>query len=311
MLKPHVLVTGAHRSGTTWVGRTIAQHPRMVYFQEPFNVSDPNDEFGYRFDAAFFYVPGTQQAERVHESFDHLLRSVSHPYKLARRMCQVAGPDIKMPLRFCKYLALGAIQPKRAVIKDPFALMSAEWLHHRFDFQVACMIRNPLAFAGSLKKANWPFNFNHLKNQTHLMKAYFPGEAQKIQQFCEEPGDIIDQACFLWNMIHSVIIRYREIYPHWLFLRHEDVARNPLESFKEIFDHLGLRMTRKIREVIVQDTSDSNPIETDSPAYTPRNARGSLETWRTRLTAGEIERVVHHTRDISRSFYRLQGNEFV
>jgi Sulfotransferase domain len=311
MLKPHVLVTGAHRSGTTWVGRTIAQHPRMVYFQEPFNVDDPNREFGSRFDAAFYYVPGTGQAQCIHESFNRFLRSISHPYEVAKHICRAAGPDIKTPLRFCKYLILGVCQPKRVLIKDPFALMSAGWLHHRFALQVICMIRNPLAFAGSLKKANWAFDFHHFKKQTHLMKAYFPRDAEKIQQFCEHPRDIIDQASFLWNILHSVIIRYRETHPDWLFLRHEDLARNPLVGFQKIFEHLGLRMTEEIRAIIAKDTSASNPVETNSPVYMPRNARGSLETWRTRLTAADIERVIHDTKDISASFYHLQGNEFV
>src|SRR5262245_35753658 len=32
-----ILVTGSHRSGTTWVGRMIACHPRILYCSEPFN----------------------------------------------------------------------------------------------------------------------------------------------------------------------------------------------------------------------------------------------------------------------------------
>src|SRR5262245_50878268 len=32
-----ILITGSHRSGTTWVGRMIASHPRVVYLSEPFN----------------------------------------------------------------------------------------------------------------------------------------------------------------------------------------------------------------------------------------------------------------------------------
>src|SRR5687768_2230789 len=109
----------------------------------------------------------------------------------------------------------------------------------------------------------------------------------------EAPGDIIDQACLLWNLLHAVILRHRETYPHWLFLRHEDLARSPITGFQQIFAYVGLRMTAKIRTVIEHDTSAANPAETNSPAYMPRNARGSLETWRTRLTATEIERLIH------------------
>ena len=32
-----ILVTGSHRSGTTWVGKTIALSPSVTYIGEPFN----------------------------------------------------------------------------------------------------------------------------------------------------------------------------------------------------------------------------------------------------------------------------------
>ena len=32
-----ILVTGTHRSGSTFVGRMIAAHPKVVYVSEPFN----------------------------------------------------------------------------------------------------------------------------------------------------------------------------------------------------------------------------------------------------------------------------------
>src|SRR5690554_4348872 len=36
-----ILVTGAHRSGTTWAGRLLAEAPGIYYIHEPFNISDP------------------------------------------------------------------------------------------------------------------------------------------------------------------------------------------------------------------------------------------------------------------------------
>ena len=70
-------------------------------------------------------------------------------------------------------------------------------------------------------------------------------------------------------------------------------------------------MTAKIRAVIERYTSASNPVETNSPGYRPRNARGSLEPWRTRLTAAEVARVIHSNGALAERFYRLQGQEFV
>jgi hypothetical protein len=310
MRNRHVLVTGAQRLGTTWVGQTLAHHPSLAYVQEPFNVSGPNRAFGCRIDAAFYYVPGSAHEARMHAAFDRLLRSISPPYRFALRKCQGAGLDLKLPWRLGKYFLRGVCAPTRVLIKDPFALLSAGWLHTHFDLHVICLIRNLLAFAGSLKHANWPFDFRHLQHQ-HMMQAHFPTWAETIQRFCDAPRDLIDQACLLWNLLCIAVLWYRETYPDCLFVRHEDLARNPVMGFQEIFASLGLWMTAKIRAVIERYTSSSNPVETASPAYQPRNAPGSLETWRTRLTAAEIARVIHSTRDLAERFYRLQGQEFV
>src|SRR5262245_38121174 len=35
-----ILVTGMHRSGSTWVGRMLAEAPDLFYIHEPFSVTD-------------------------------------------------------------------------------------------------------------------------------------------------------------------------------------------------------------------------------------------------------------------------------
>ena len=41
-----LLVTGAHRTGTTWVGRLLAAAPRVTYISEPMNVLHRPGVFG-------------------------------------------------------------------------------------------------------------------------------------------------------------------------------------------------------------------------------------------------------------------------
>ena len=143
------------------------------------------------------------------------------------------------------------------------------------------------------------------------MNAYFPTWAAAIRRACDAPGDIVDQACLLWNLLHTAILRHREAHPQWLFIRHEDLARRPLREFHRVLAHVGLQMTPKLRAVIARETSAANPAETTTLTYMPRDARGSLETWRTRLTDAEIARVIHATRDIAGHFYELRGQAFV
>ena len=41
MSRKPILLTGSHRSGSTWVGRMIAENSSVVYIREPFNISNP------------------------------------------------------------------------------------------------------------------------------------------------------------------------------------------------------------------------------------------------------------------------------
>lgn len=41
MSKKPILITGSHRSGSTWVGTMIAESPSVQYIHEPFNIDHP------------------------------------------------------------------------------------------------------------------------------------------------------------------------------------------------------------------------------------------------------------------------------
>ncbi|HUH21151.1 MAG TPA: hypothetical protein VLZ09_04715, partial [Gaiellaceae bacterium] len=56
--KRPILVTGAHRSGTTWVGKMLALAPGVGYVHEPFN---PRFSAG-RFDRYFTVVTRENEA---------------------------------------------------------------------------------------------------------------------------------------------------------------------------------------------------------------------------------------------------------
>jgi hypothetical protein len=213
------------------------------------------------------------------------------------------GLDAKTPLRFGKHLFLQTVCPKRILVKDPIALLSAGWLHEQFGFKVVCMIRHPLAFAGSIKKAGWQFDFRDFLAQEKLMDTALAPFYDTVKAFCQKPGDIIDQAALLWKLLHFIILNYQEKYPFWLYVKYESLASDPLAGFQEIFDHLDLTLSGSIRATIETFTSEENPVETATTRYQPRNAMASLNTWQARLTPEEAARVIDQTREIAGKFY--------
>jgi hypothetical protein len=191
----------------------------------------------------------------------------------------------------------------RLLIKDPLALLSAGWLYERYGIRVVCMIRNPLAFVGSLKKAHWTFDFHNLIRQEALMRGPLRPFEAEIQSACEEPGDLVDQGILTWNVLHSAILDYQRRYPSWAFVRYEDLASEPVSGFQELYEYLGLRMDRGIEASIKEYTSAENPAEAETTAYGPRDAKKGLSNWEKRLSPGEIERVKLKTEEMAVHFY--------
>src|SRR5437870_409056 len=123
MFRPRrpILLTGSHRSGSTWVGQVIASHPDVFYLSEPFNPTTPGSPVRHWFhhvtaaDAAVFRA--------------YLRRLLTPWYSWWDDYRTDPGPRraVGATLRTLHATArrLGG---RRALLKDPIALFSAEWL---------------------------------------------------------------------------------------------------------------------------------------------------------------------------------------
>ena len=132
----------------------------------------------------------------------------------------------------------------RPLIKDPIAIMSADWIASKFNMDVLVLIRHPAAFAGSLKKTNWFFPFSHFLKQPSLMNSHlYPFEAE-IRTFAKKKQDIIEQAVLLWKIIHYMILKYRAEHRDWIFIQHEDLSQDPLHYFRILFGRLNLEFSQ-------------------------------------------------------------------
>jgi len=300
----HILITGSHRSGTTWVGRTISQHSKVEYLHEPFNVDHPNPRLGLKLNIWFTHYESSDQKEYIRATFDKFLKANSFSYIL--NLSKPMDRRFINLLRYPNDLILKTLFRPRVLIKDPIALLSAGWLHEMYNLQVVCMIRNPLAFVGSLKKAGWDFRFENLLRQKELMQGCLASFAGEIEKLSDYRGDFIDRASLLWNVLHYCIAEYQKKYPSWLFIRYEDIAMNPIQEFEKIFHYLELEMNENIGHYIAKYTSDKNKTETEVTSYGPRDSKASLETWKTRLTSVECDRIDKATRDIAALFYEAE-----
>jgi len=296
-----ILVTGSQRSGTTWVGRTISQHPLVRYEHEPFNTFYPNPMFGLRINDYYAHYESSGQQAEIKQAFDKLL--YAGKLSEAISLCRATGISRYTPAQFFKQLCLTPRQ--RILIKDPIALLSASWLYKTYGCQVICMIRNPLAFVASQKKADWDIDFEHLRRQKALMNSQLTPFKSDLEYVCAHPEsvDLIDRSALLWNVLHAVILEYRRTYPEWLFIRHEDAARDPVPAFQRMFSYLGLEPTPEIQAYIATYTSARKNVHAQSTKYQPRDSKASIHAWQDILSDEEALRVDAATRKIAANFY--------
>lgn len=308
-IKKPLLVTGAHRSGSTWVGRMIALSPDLVYIHEPFNVNSnahisPPGIYNVTFDYWFTYITSVNEG-RFYKS---LKKTIELRYNLPAALRESRHPrdwvgEMRQYIRFARYRFRG-MQP---LLKDPIAVLSAEWLADRFDMHVVVLIRHPAAFASSVKKKGWTHPFTHFLDQPLLMEEHLGPFEAEIAEYAERPPDIIDQACLLWRIIYYMVSKYKARHSNWIFLRHEDISREPLRYFEMLFAELGLEFTPEIERIITEHSNAANPVEPGrSDNELKRDSRANIWNWKQRLSPMEIAYIRQKVEDVSAEFYAVE-----
>lgn len=293
-MKKNILVTGAHRSGTTWTGKIISKAKGTHYVFEPFNIGIKRK-----------YSPLTYWFEFIDDD-----TSIEHQKKVANYInsfCTVFHINtIKglMEVNSLKNLyyylkdIMNCLFSERTILKDPIAIMSAEWIYKNYNIDIIVLIRHPAAFVASLKVKNWKFDFNQYKNQHGLMNKYLTNYKDVINEYSNNKKDGIDQGILLWNIIYDTIAYYQSKYgDKWYFVRHEDLSINPIAEFEKMFSKINLTLDADVENYIKKTTNDSNQ------AGLKRNSAKNIKTWKNRLSNDEIHRIKIGTKDVWKKFY--------
>jgi len=280
----------------------IATAPALAYIHEPFHVNHDPGMCKAQFDCWFTYVC----EENEKEYYRHIKNTLEFRYNLIHKFKSTRNPK-NILAGAAKYVQFTGYRMAHArpLLKDPIALFSAEWIASRFNTDNVIMIRHPAAFAGSLKEKNWTHPFSHFINQPLLMKHHLHPFEKEIKAFADEEKDIVDQAGLLWNLIHYMILKYKKAHPGWLFLRHEDLSRNPLDGFRSVFQKLHLDFSKKTEDTIKKHAFSPNANDNAQKRvhHLKRNSLANIHTWKNRLTDAEIKRLKARVGEISKAFY--------
>lgn len=300
----HILVTGTHRSGTTWIGKTLDFSRSVEYLREPFNVGKHNPYIDYQFSRWFAYVPELErkEKEKVYKSFKQLFEKRATAISRYRRMTTDHQGKITLQ-HYLKFAGLALLR-NRVLIKDPIALRSAGWLADSFTMKVICTVRHPLRFVSSLKKWNLNFDFNHFLHNGELIDERLQPYGDEILHFAksEQKQDIASQACLLWNVLNTLIRHYKESRPDWYFIRFEDISKEPVVHFRKLYHFADLSFTKKVERQILAYTRNSDESAPDQ-TFSARNSTKNLNTWKERLSDEEVEKVLQECSQLLPCFY--------
>jgi hypothetical protein len=302
--KNPILVTGAHRTGTTWVGKMLAAHPKTAYISEPLNILHRPGVLRAPVDHWYAYITKENEG-RYLLAFQEMLAFRYHLLNEARSLR--SRKDFLRMGRDSLIFLNGRLRRQRPLLKDPFAVFSTLWFAERLNCKVVITVRHPGGFASSLKRLNWPFDFSDLLAQPALMRDYL--ETDRAEMESMPVDDIIGQASLLWRMVYRVVDSARKLHPDFVVVRHEDLSFDPLTGYLQLYEALELDFTDKVQQTILNSSSSENPTELSKKKVhsIKLDSRANMDNWKKRLGADEITRIRKITGEVAHIFYPEQG----
>lgn len=271
------------------------------YVHEPFNPNRSPGWFPEPLPHWFIYL--TEENAAPYERAVEDLLALRYPL---RSLVRARSPrQLAQQLPELGRSAVYRVQRRRTLLKDPMALFSAEWLARRFRMDVVVMVRHPAAFVSSIKKLNWGFDYErNWLAQELLMRDLLGPWAESFRGYRGEV-DLVGEGIVMWNAMYDVVRGYRERHPEWHFVKHDDLAADPVAGFRDLYGRLGLRWDERARAEVERSTNETNVKEV--PAWRRRainrDSKAARRTWTQRLTPDEVARVRREVAGVAASFY--------
>lgn len=289
MSGPPILLFGAPRSGTSWLGRILDSHPDTLMRHEPDSI-DP--------DPGYPFVPDDLPCPGAEAHLDRLSRcrvlkaSGSRPVfaksfqgaaaRLLRRACiygfkgaerylhpafgRLQVPDLADPVRarlVIKSVALGRM-----------GAWAAAWPHAR----VVLIVRHPCGHAASVL---------HGQRRGYLARAHPLGfvdcaEARRLGLTQErlEAATPAERAAWRWAVLNA---RALQQVPDALVVTYEALCADPAAVARQVLDHCGLPWSAQTEAFIAHSTQGNGGF-----FETRRDPVAAANRWRTSFTDARL-----------------------
>lgn len=261
-----ILVVGMPRSGTTWLGKTLGYAPEALYYHES-GAPATEREFCEK-TWAFYAVPG-RDYDWIREKWDPIFRG---------KLVHGAMWHNKIPRR---------LRPGfRVVDKEVVPFFLTEWLAEHYNCEVLFIVRHPCGVAASYNALDWRGSMMLWKDE-NTVKYHLAPYVDRMQE-ARTHWELVGVE---WGARHKVMTDWLVEHPRWRCIRYEDLCRDPLKQFRELYEAFGLTWTNVAATRIETDTSSENPSKQKNLMNTQRVSSLVFDRWRQKMSKDEIEQV--------------------
>lgn len=304
-----IFVTGMIRSGTTFLGKLLTLPLCADYIHEPFNggYSLP-DRRPFR---ARYIRPEScnQDAQDFRDHVAHLFNNqfgLPTAHHTDDSWARTIGKSI-VGSRGPFHLRLARLNPfhRTAVVKDPVAKLSTEFLYHEFEVLPVIIVRHPASLAASLKRVGWYPEMKDFRNEPELIEDYFSDRPDYLYRTW--PSRLLESMGH-WRATHRVLLSQASTYPDWSVITHEALCENPIATTRRLYEQLDLPWSSWVQFRIQRLTGGRSAQASGGQAMDlKRDSARIFEQRRDSLTRDERAKIFDITKDIALDLYSRES----
>ena len=294
--KTSIVLTGSHRSGTTWVASVLRSAGGYILL-EPMNIGIKHP-YGWPAIVDEWY-PLPEQSDMNTLNFHYRrLVSLQGDWHLALRESS-SLKDLARVLR--EYVRL--VKARRngcfPIIKDPFSLLLLNELE--FPIRSVVLVRHPVAFVKSVLRKKWTYPLVSLKRKFDILGDRSSCANKAFSENSHRLNDPVVNAALIWLFLHEQIAGMRgSAY----LVRHEDLSIDPIINFQKLFEYLGLTMSENSMEHIKRSTRGSTVTPDSNKTHVlKRDSQKLAFSWRAQMPAEFIKTIREVAEPIASIFY--------
>lgn len=289
-----VLVLGAPRTGTTWIGEALGHADDAVYVHEPDGVDEP---FAFRAKLGLAHHPVLEPGDEAPDyarlwagAFAGGRPAGTWGDRLARRWFPRVGPAERRRARSgqgtsarlrvvcaCARPLGPAAGVGAVVVKSVHANLAAGWIAERFAPRVVVTHRNPLNVMASWLELGFPAT----APSGHDAVVAVARRRWGLELPSHDAPPLRRDAAYLGVLLcalHEELARR----PEWEVVSHEAACGDPVVALRDLAGRLGLAWGARAEEFVV--ASD----RAGSGYATQRVSRDLPDKWRAALTTDQV-----------------------